>query len=257
MHRPHLHIGLLIFIFLWGQGIVFAETRVRVGIFQNKPMSFMADSGEARGIYPDVIREIAQKENWEIEFIPDSWAGCLNRLESGKIDLMISIVRTSDRETRYDFTKIPVLTAWGQVYAKADHGISNILDLEAKTIGLMEKDINGKHFQDLARNFKINCNYKIFLGYDDLSKALLSAKVDAVVMNNMSGASFQRKYKLQPTAVLFSPIDTFLRSTKEKTDTFSEPLTNGWGRGRRTKIRFTIPSFPSGMGTWAPFTVPP
>ena len=57
------------------------EGKIRVGIFQNKPLSFIDEQGVAQGIYPDIIREIGKIENWEPEFVLDTWSGCLARLE--------------------------------------------------------------------------------------------------------------------------------------------------------------------------------
>lgn len=216
MQKSYHYIMVALLIWFWGHDSAFCGTRVKVGVFQNKPMSFILDTGEVRGIYPDVIREIAAKEKWELVFVPDTWAGCLNLLDSGGIDLMISIARSREREQRYDFTQIPVLTAWGQVYSKTDNGISNVLDLEGKVIGVMARDINGQNFRNLAQSFKINCTYKSFLTYDDLCQAILETQVHAGVMNNITGAFFHKKYGLHPTGVLFTPIDAFFAAAKGK-----------------------------------------
>ncbi|MDD9301365.1 MAG: transporter substrate-binding domain-containing protein [Desulfobacter sp.] len=178
------------------------------------PLSFLDESGQAQGIYPDLLREIAKKEGWELEFIKDNWSGCLARLESGEIDLMISIVRTPERQKIYDFSTLPVVTAWGQVYTEPQKIISSILDLEKKTIGIMAKDINGRHLKNLVQKFKVNARFMDFPVYDDLCLALAEKKIHAAVINNINGAHFQQKYKLHPTPILFSPIDAYFAVRK-------------------------------------------
>ena len=91
-------IILLSVILVFQTGWLFAASegkKVRVGIFQNKPLSFKDAQNVAQGIYPDLIREIAKLENWELEFILNSWSGCLEQLKSGNIDIMISIITTA------------------------------------------------------------------------------------------------------------------------------------------------------------------
>ncbi|RME50917.1 MAG: hypothetical protein D6796_02025, partial [Caldilineae bacterium] len=79
------------------------QTVVRVGVYQNKPLIFVED-GTARGIYADVLQYAADRENWQLEFVPCEWAECLRRLEAGDIDLLTAIAYTPQRAKRYDFS---------------------------------------------------------------------------------------------------------------------------------------------------------
>jgi len=162
-HISHKLLLIISLFLISYQGSLFAEQKgdlVRVGIFQNKPLSFTDEQGIAQGIYPDIIKEIAKSKNWNLEFVVDSWSGNLEKLKIGNIDLMVSIVHSEERDKLFDFSKEPVVTLWGQVYTQKDSGIVNILDLAGKNVAIMKKDINAKNFIELCEKFNVKCNFR-------------------------------------------------------------------------------------------------
>ncbi len=48
--------------------------KVKVGIYQNYPLMFMGDNGEPSGFGADVLKQLAEKEDWDLEFVKGSWA---------------------------------------------------------------------------------------------------------------------------------------------------------------------------------------
>ena len=176
----------------------------------------MDDKGDATGIYPDLVRQIAKKKNWTPVFVLDSWSGCLSRLEKGEIDLMISIVFSEEREKLYDFTQIPVVTTWAQVYAGKNTIFSSILDLEGKKIAFMGNDINAQHFETLTKKFYIKTNTVKVDSYEAVCDLIQSGQVDAGIINNISGSFLQRRFNIHPTPIIFNPISGFFALPKGK-----------------------------------------
>ncbi len=216
-HRPihyafsyflmHSFVVLLFLLFFWLPTSNAEEQKtIRVGIFQNKPLSFVDEKGVAKGIYPDVIREIAQINQWDLEFVIGNWSSSLGRLEKGDIDLMISIVYSTERDKIFDFSKKPVVILWGQVYSLKDSGIVNILDLAGKNVAIMKKDINAKNFIQLCEKFNVKCNFIDAKIYDDVCQLIISKKVDAGVMNNINGEFLKRTHDIFATPIIFSPV---------------------------------------------------
>jgi ABC-type amino acid transport substrate-binding protein len=126
--------GVLLFFISFPKGIAVAETVV-VGIYANKPVVFSDANGEAKGIYVDLLSDIADKEGWDVRYLSFPWAECLNRLEQGKIDLLTAIGFSEERSARYDFTQTTVLTNWGQIYSQKGTTILSALDLNGRNIG--------------------------------------------------------------------------------------------------------------------------
>jgi PAS domain S-box-containing protein len=193
-----------------------ADKMFRIGIFQNKPLSFTDDKGVAQGIYPDIIREVAKKGNWDLEFVVDSWSGCLERLKTGRIDLMVSIVYSKERDKIFDFSKEPVATAWGQVYTKSDSNILSILDLEGKNVATMEKDISAHHFMELCDKFNVHCNFIKVKTYDEVCELIRTQKADAGVMNNINGEFLKRNHPIFSTPIMFSPVSAVFAAPENK-----------------------------------------
>jgi two-component system, cell cycle sensor histidine kinase and response regulator CckA len=225
---------ILLFQAFWPFSLQGAET-VRVGIMQNKPLSFLDAQGVAQGIYPDVVREIADREKWEVKFVNDSWSGCLERLKSGGIDLMISIVFSKERDEIFDFSKEAVVTAWGQVYTNKDSNISSILDLEGKTVAVMAKDINGRNFIDLCSKFNVKCNFIEVAIYEDVCESFLSKKADAGVINSLNGSFLKRKYDIYPTPIMFNPVSASFAVSEGKNQALLAAIDSYLSRWRKDK----------------------
>ena len=65
-----------------------SESRtVRVGIYDNKPKTYLDQRGEPAGLFPEVLNHIAKQENWQLDYVYGTWEEGLARLEKGEIDL--------------------------------------------------------------------------------------------------------------------------------------------------------------------------
>ncbi len=94
-----------------------ATEHFRVGVYDNPPKVFTTQDGFSTGLYPQLLNAIAKERDWSIEYVNGTWQECLDRLEAGKIDLVVDIAKTIEREKIFDFTIEPVVTNWGVVYA--------------------------------------------------------------------------------------------------------------------------------------------
>ncbi|MCF7854025.1 MAG: transporter substrate-binding domain-containing protein, partial [Candidatus Pacebacteria bacterium] len=93
---------------------------VRVGAYNNPPKIFTTADGRTAGIFPDILAEIAQRKGWKIDYIRGTWEQCLDRLRTGDIDLMVDVAKSSEREERFTFSRVPVLVNWGTAYVRPD-----------------------------------------------------------------------------------------------------------------------------------------
>lgn len=217
---------------------VFSETgklNVQVGVFQNKPLSYQDSSGRFIGVYPDLLEIVAGEENWNIVYVKDSWAGCLERLKNGDIDLMVSIVHTLERERVFDFSSRPVVTSWGQVYTKKDNKINGIFDLSGKIIGVMKSDVNGLNFQKTISKFQIKCDFAYADTYHDLSEMIVEGQVYAGVINNLNGAYLQNQYDIFATPIVFNPVSAVFAAPKGKNHNLLKSLDSYIYRWRDNK----------------------
>jgi len=189
---------------------------IRVGIFQNRPIVFQDEHGVPQGLYVDLLHKIAKEEDWEIEFVPGSWAECLKRLRTGEIDLMTSIAYTKERDEHMDFSSENVLMMWGQVYVKTDADTQNILDLKRQKVAILKDGINGINFRKLSIGFDVNCQFVIADTYNKVFDLVAEGKVSAGVANNVHGDILAPEYGVRRTPILFSPFSLLFAAPEKK-----------------------------------------
>ncbi len=197
----------LVFLLLF-QNHAFAQGNgsiIRVGIFQNHPIVFIDDNGVPQGLYIDLLREIANEEGWDVQFVPGTWTEGLERLRSNEIDLMTSIAYLDEREVYMDFSHENVLTMWGQVYVHEDSNIQNIIDLQGGTVAILNGGINGINFMDMVNKFDIQCEFRVVGAYAEVAELVASGDVAAGVINNVHGYEQEKQYAIRRSPIIFNP----------------------------------------------------
>ncbi len=194
----------------FSSGAVVARTRtVRVGVYQNEPKIFMNESGQAAGIFIDLLNEMAAQEGWTVVYVPCEWVACLQALEDGQIDLMPDVAYSPERDAKYDFHKTPVLGSWSVVYADPSELITNISQLDGKQVAVLNGSIQQTHFKQMMDGFGFVVT---MVPADSLEQSFdLAAKrsADAAIANNFFGDYFYQKYGLVKTTIVFDPVSLY------------------------------------------------
>ncbi len=185
----------------------FAETQVplKVASFPFKPLIFQSDQGQIQGLNADILNWIAHENGWNITYIHESWNNGLEATRHGQLDLMTSVMYTTDRDKYLDYTKESVFVVWGEVYALPQTHISDLFSLDGKTVAIMEGDLSGLNFQNLAKKFDIHCNYLIVPSHNHVFEAVEHKRAFAGVAPNAFGLINAPDFGLARTSILFSP----------------------------------------------------
>lgn len=190
---------------------------VRVGVYQNSPKIGLDEAGETQGIFIDLIEAIAEREGWQIEYVPGNWQQGLQRLTLGEIDLMPDVARTAERAELFAFHDEPALSSWHQVYAPAGSGISSILDLDGSRVAVLSGSIQQDQLGGMVEGFGINIELLGFADLESAFSAVRSGEAEAVVTNRFFGEHNATRHGLEDTSVIFSPSRLY----------FAAPLTGG------------------------------
>jgi len=224
---------------------------IKAGIYDNYPKLFIDDNGIASGFWPDILNYIAAEEGWNIEYIYGSWNECLQRLETGEIDMMPDIAFTGERAEKYDYSGETVYTSWSMVYVPEGAQIESVLDLEGKTVAVMQGSINVEGptgIKQLTRAFDVNCTFVETSSYADVFKLVEQGKADAGVSSKDFGYQHYLEYGLQETPIIFQPsqlyfafpkgaelnpyliekIDYYVKNMKEDRESFYYDLIIKW-----------------------------
>ena len=202
------------FFILTGMPVKAADRTVSVGVYENAPKVFTDETGRPAGIFIDVIEFIARKEGWDLKFVPCTWGEGLDRLEAGEIDLMPDVAYSAKRAEIYSFHDVSVLSSWAQVYAGEDSGIRSILDLEGKTVAVLEGSVQQEVFARMEEEFGLNAGIIALPDYHTIFQKVRDNEADAAVTNRFYGVMHADEFGLEDTAVIFHPSDLFFATAK-------------------------------------------
>ncbi|MCK5912510.1 MAG: transporter substrate-binding domain-containing protein, partial [Desulfuromusa sp.] len=227
-------------------------------IDNNPPLTFIDEQGKARGLFPDLLQQIAKEKNWSIEYVPCQWQQCLESLSAGDIDILPAIAYTEQRATKYHFSEEVVVSSWGQVYHRKENKLASILDLSGKKIAVLKKDVYLSGQQGLlqvADNFDVKINYIEVSSYQEAFSLLREGTVDAAMVGRIYGIKHRQQFNLLPSPVMVKPIqvrpafapgvskrfaaefDQLLHDWKLSTDSIYYQLLDKW-LGEKTPVTF-------------------
>ena len=201
-----------------------AKKVVKVGVYQNIPLSFIEKNGAIKGFFIDILDHIAAKEDWDIEYVPDSWTDCLDKVKKGETDLLGVIAFSVERKKFIDYTYESVLTEWGQVYTNKNAGIESILDLRDKKIAVLKADMHFLGLKELMNQFGINCRYIEAFEYEDVLMLTEQGICDAGLVSQFYGMQHERDHDINKSAIILSPQKLYWASPKNKNQAILDAL---------------------------------
>ena len=180
---------------------------IRVGAFNNPPLAFKNSNGQWQGISVDILKAIAEKQGWQLEFVPGSFSDHLKNFESHQIDLIIMMAYSAKRAEKYTFTDNPLISNWGLIYSQADSRIGSLLNLRSKRVAVMRNNIHDKAFRKLTKDFGVKVKILELDNFSDVMESVAKGETDAGVANRLFGALNANKYGLVETGIIFNPIN--------------------------------------------------
>jgi two-component sensor histidine kinase/ABC-type amino acid transport substrate-binding protein len=191
---------------------------VRLGYYDAKPSCYRDERGQPKGIFIEVLEELARRERWTVEYAFEGWDELLADLEAGRIDLVPAIVETAQRKSFAVFTRESVMTDWGAVFAKAGKEPSSIMDLEGRTVGALENDFwfsGPGSLKGLCEAFGVHPAYRFFPDYSSLFTALGKGEIEAAVGSNSLGIIWAPVLPIVSTSILYNPIELRFASSRD------------------------------------------
>jgi len=115
------------------------------GDYDYKPYSYLNDNGEAKGFDVDIIKSIAEKYDIKLEFRFTRWDKALENLHEGKVDVLISVLYTEQRDTMFDYT-IPYNEDYYGIFVRENSKVKDVSDLSKKQILTLKGDASVARF---------------------------------------------------------------------------------------------------------------
>jgi len=191
----------------------FGESRslqkFRVGVYENPPKVFTNNAGKGAGIFPEILRIIAESEKWEIEFVSCPWDECLKRLESGELDIMPDIAYSEKRGEKFHFSEESVFLNWGTIYTRKDFVANSLFDLNGKTVAAVKGDIHtvgDNGIEHLISKFELDTQIYPVSSYHEALAMVEAGRVDCGVVNRLFGTLIEGEYEISKTPIVFNPV---------------------------------------------------
>lgn len=204
---------------------LYATDSVNIGIYNNPPKIFFDTENRPAGFFVDLIDAIAQEAHWDVHYVPCQWEECLQKLESGEIDMMPDVAYSKTREARFDFNDEGALSSWSVVYTHSATPVSSILDLHGKHVAVLKNSIQTEALKHESALYDIK---PIFLEVDSFKRAfelLKQKKVDAAIVNNFYNEPHAAT--LYKTTVVLNPVVLKFALTKGANASWKQRLDEG------------------------------
>jgi PAS domain S-box-containing protein len=212
-----IHEVLMVTLLLLSVYGLSAQSRlVKVGVWSNYPVIFQDKDSIVKGFYIDLLEKVGKKENIQFKYVVANWDACLDNIRFGRIDLLPGTGYFEERVKYADYSKNPVLTIWGELYALKASEINGILDISNKKIGVVKSDIITNNFKELVLKFNIHCQFVEFGVYNDVFDAIASGAVDAGIAEVTFGWLKKDEFGLRSTGVVFAPMNYYFITPKGK-----------------------------------------
>lgn len=260
---PLLFILVTVFISFPVFGSQKKHLKVRVGSYENRPKIYTNENGVLAGIFPDILEEIASREGWELEYVPGTWAQCLERLEKNEIDIMVDVAFSEKRNEKYEFSEETVFVNWGTIYTRNGFSVESLLDLGGRKVATMKESIHTEGesgIKSLAETFEVEVDFKEVDSYREVFDLLDSGQADAGVVNRLFGTLSEKDYAVDKSSLIFNPrhlkfafskgsslglqlrerIDYHLAAQKKDSDSIFYEIINSYLSGIEYKSRHNV-----------------
>lgn len=181
------------------------EKVIRVGIYQNIPKLFIDENGNPDGFFVRILQEIAEEENWKLEFVCGTWPENMQRLVAEEINLMPDVAWSQGRSEIFTMNKEPVTSDWLQIIARPEENIKSLTDMHEKKIAVLAGSIQQELLLQHLTNFDMHSEIIALQEIEDLFRAVSDKRAQMLICNRFTGRFFAPKYGLIETQVIFHP----------------------------------------------------
>ncbi len=179
------------------------ERVLQIGLYQNEPKVYIQGDGSPAGLFVDILGEMAQREDWQLEFRQCYWRECLQMLETGQLDLMPDVAPSTERRDLYAFNAVPVTQAWSQLYSSADQSVIELDDLHGLRIAVLEDSAQQHYLAGMIENRQLDAELLRVSTMIQTLEAVSNGDANVAATNNFFGGRMASRFGLVETPVTF------------------------------------------------------
>lgn len=155
------------------------------------PFEYLDDKGEATGFNIDVLRAVAEVMGLQVEVRLGPWEEVRGELESGRIDALVGMRYSEERDLRLDFSA-PYLINTSAIFVRIDSTVRSFADLEGKEILVQRGDI----MEDFVQRASLSSNIIFVDNQLEALRLVASGERDAALCNRLTGLYLVSRHSL-------------------------------------------------------------
>ncbi|MEW7986097.1 MAG: EAL domain-containing protein [Candidatus Thiodiazotropha sp.] len=195
-----------------------SATLLKVGIYNNPPLVTANQTGSPGGLFIETLNDIASKEGWKLHYVAGTWSENLQRLATGKIDLLPAIAINTARQQQFLFIEQGLVSNWAQIFIPETSPIKSFPDLDGKRIAVLRDDVyitGAGGLESLCESFLITCDLIEYDTYDRVLRAVSMGNADAGLVNRLFGATRGHIYPAIASPIVLMPQDIRLAISRK------------------------------------------
>lgn len=154
---------------------------VKIGLYEYEPYVYIEEDGDIKGYYPEFLKLISKKYDFEYEYIICSISDGLKMLESGELDIIFGLPINITESKNIIFNNESISEEEFGLFSKNDIYASDLKIIDKITLGLVEADYNAEW---ILKFFEINdviVDIVYSKTYKDLEELMNEDKIDLMV----------------------------------------------------------------------------
>ena len=166
------------------------DTIIKIGYIDQ--CGFMEEQeGKCHGYGVDYLNVISKYTGWKYRYISDTWESCLEKLETGEIDLICMAQHQRALEEKFLYSDIPLGYEYTTVYSLENSDIyyKDYEAMKGKSIGLPEGNLYAKSFRSFAEENGLELKPLYFETERQVVDALRSGSVELAVVGSLHSHS--------------------------------------------------------------------
>jgi ABC-type amino acid transport substrate-binding protein/signal transduction histidine kinase len=156
------------------------------------PFSFVSSEGEFGGFSIDLFKAVSEVTGLSFEYIPMELYQAEEALKTGRVDVVIGLKYTAEREINYDFSDSYFTMSEGIVVPIEEDQIKFLSDLKEKTVAIQNEHVAFDLLQNVRR-----VQMNIAQNQEDALKLLMLGRADAFVGNKWTAAYYLKKWEIE------------------------------------------------------------
>jgi diguanylate cyclase (GGDEF)-like protein len=198
--------GLFLLVMLLGNTAWAESDAISISYYDNYPLCFQDENGHPQGVFIDIMNEVADQEDWKLEYEYHTLKEQLALVAEGKVDLGMAVAYSDARAMQVRFHIETIYSNWGQIFVGVDEiAVDSLESLAKYRIALVRGDIYSIELEESFEFLGLEKNFVYVDGFTDVFKAIDEGKADAGAVARTFGLLNMDRYWVRATTLAIRP----------------------------------------------------